>query len=262
MEDLLSIERETLKESPIHHLDGRIKIIISLIIIVYAVSTSNLLILFIMEAYLLFLLSVSRIPLSYTLKRLFLILPFGGFIALFQLFIRAGDIIWTGPLGVHVTMQGLLFGILLFAKITVSITAIILLSSTTPMQELTNSMRGIGIPHTFIMLLSLTIRYLFFFYDELERIKNAQKTRCFDIWNKNTGYSWRLRKIGETIAMIFLRAYEQGEKTYLSMLSRGYSQESQMYHEKTPLKRADILFIILNIAFIIVLYYIQNFNLV
>lgn len=258
MEDLLSIERETLKESPIHHLDGRIKIIISLIIIVYAVSTTDLLTLFIMEVYLLFLLSLSRIPLSYTLKRLFLILPFGGFIALFQLFIRAGDIIWTGPLGVHVTMQGLLFGILLFAKITVSITAIILLSSTTPMQELTNSMRGIGIPHTFIMLLSLTVRYLFFFYDELERIKNAQKTRCFDIWNKNTPYGWRLRKIGETIAMIFLRAYEQGEKTYLSMLSRGYSQESQMYHEKSPLKKSDIIFIILNMALIILLYYIQN----
>ncbi|MDI3484202.1 MAG: cobalt/nickel transport system permease protein, partial [Methanobacteriaceae archaeon] len=110
MEDLLSIERETLKESPIHHLDGRIKIIISLIIIVYAVSTSNLLILSIMEAYLLILLSISRVPFSYTLKRLFLILPFGGFIALFQLFIRAGDIIWSGPFGVHVTMQGLLFG--------------------------------------------------------------------------------------------------------------------------------------------------------
>ncbi|HIH62631.1 MAG TPA: cobalt ECF transporter T component CbiQ [Methanobacteriales archaeon] len=262
MEDLLSIERETLKESPIHHLDGRIKIIISLIIIVYAVSTSNLLILSIMEAYLLILLSISRIPFSYTLKRLFLILPFGGFIALFQLFIRAGDIIWSGPFGVHVTMQGLLFGILLFAKITVSITAIILLSSTTPMQELTNSMRGIGIPHTFIMLLNLTVRYLFFFYDELERIKNAQKTRCFDIWNKNTQYSWRLRKIGETIAMIFLRAYEQGEKTYLSMLSRGYSQESQMYHEKSPLKRADILFIILNIAFITLLYHIQTLSIV
>ncbi|MBC7119594.1 MAG: cobalt ECF transporter T component CbiQ [Methanobacteriaceae archaeon] len=262
MEDLLSIERETLKESPIHHLDGRIKIIISLIIIVYAVSTSNLLILSIMEAYLLILLSISRIPFSYTLKRLFLILPFGGFIALFQLFIRAGDIIWSGPFGVHVTMQGLLFGILLFAKITVSITAIILLSSTTPMQELTNSMRGIGIPHTFIMLLNLTVRYLFFFYDELERIKNAQKTRCFDIWNKNTQYSWRLKKIGEMIAMIFLRAYEQGEKTYLSMLSRGYSQESQMYHEKSPLKRTDILFIILNIAFIILLYHIQTLNIV
>ncbi|MBC7100768.1 MAG: cobalt ECF transporter T component CbiQ [Methanobacteriales archaeon] len=261
MENLISIEKETLKESPIHNLDGRIKIIISLIIIVYAVSASDPLILFIMEAYLLLLLLLSRIPLYYTLKRLFLILPFGGFIALFQLFIRAGDIIWTGPLGVHVTMQGLLFGILLFAKITVSITAIILLSSTTTMQELTNSMRGIGIPHTFIMLLNLTVRYLFFFYDELERIKNAQKTRCFDIWNKNTEYSWRLKKIGETIAMIFLRAYEQGEKTYLSMLSRGYSQESQMYHKKSPLKRADILFMILNISFIILLYYIQNFQL-
>ncbi|BAW32285.1 MAG TPA: cobalt ECF transporter T component CbiQ [Methanothermobacter sp.] len=257
MEDLITIERESLKESPVHRLDGRIKIIISLIMIVYAVNTSDLLILFIMEVYLLLLLSFSRIPLSYTLKRLFLILPFGGFIALFQLFIRSGDIIWTGPFGIHVTMQGLLFGILLFSKITVSITAIILLSSTTPMQELTNSMRGMRIPHTFVMLLNLTIRYLFFFYDELERIKNAQKTRCFDIWNKNTGYTWRLRKIGETIAMIFLRAYEQGEKAYLSMLSRGYSQKSQMYHEKSPLKRADILFIIMNITFIILLYYIQ-----
>ncbi len=257
MEDLVNIERETLKESPVHGLDGRVKLIITFMIIVYAVGTSNILILAIMEVYLLTLIFISNVSLSYAIKRLILILPFGGFIALFQPFIRPGDVIWAGPLGLQITMQGLNFGLLLLSKITVSVTAGILQSSTTSMQELVGSARRIGVPADLAMLLNLTVRYLFFFYDELERIRNAQKTRCFDIWNERTPYRWRLRKVGETIAMMFLRAYEQGEKVYLGMLSRGYSPESRMYTIHSRISRGDVIFIAVNIFLLAALYLIQ-----
>ena len=126
-----------------------------------------------------------------------------------------------------------------------------LLSSVTPMQELINSARKLGVPREFSMLLSLTLRYLFFFYDELRRIRNAQKTRCFDIRNKKTAYMWRLKKVGETIGMMFLRSYEQGEKVYFSMLSRGYSDNSNLYDENNKLNFKDFTFIAITLSLII-----------
>lgn len=257
MEDLMHIERESSRGSSLHKIDGRIKIIITFLIIIFAVNTTDLKILLIMEVYLLLLIVLSKISLSYALKRLILILPFGGFVAIFQPFIRPGDIIWAGPLGVTITEQGIIFGALLLAKITVCVTTIIFLSSSTTMQELIGSARKLGIPQEFAMLLNLTVRYLFFFYDQLERIRRAQTSRCFNIWNKKTSYKWRVKKVGETITMMFLRAYEQGEHVYLSMLSRGYSTDADTYTSKTKINYKDILFVFVNIAFILGLYFIQ-----
>ncbi len=238
------IEQESDKNSILHRVDGRIKLIIALGIIIYAVYTTNLLILFIMEIYLIILVLLSRISISYAIKRILLILPFGGLIAIFQPFIRPGAILYTLPFGIEMTYQGTMFALLLFSRLFVCITAIVLLSSITPMQEMINSARRLGMPREFSMILSLMIRYLFMFYDELSRIKNAQKSRCFNLWNKKTSYMWRLKQIGYTIMMLFLRSYEQGERVYLSMLSRGYSADSDLYNEKKGLSLGDFVFVL------------------
>jgi len=253
MVNISSIEMESGKTSYLHSLDGRIKIISSLLIIVYAVYTSNLIVLSIMEIYLIMLILFSHISLGYAFKRIALILPFGGAIALFQLFIRDGTVIYTLPMGIEITQQGLDFGLLLLLRIIVCVTAVVFLSSVTPMQDLINSARKLGVPREFSMLLSLTLRYLFFFYEELKRIRNAQKTRCFDIRSKKTAYMWKLKKVGETISMMFLRSYEQGEKVYFSMLSRGYSDNSQLYNYNNKLKSRDFIFISITLSLIIIL---------
>lgn len=262
MENIFNIERESGKESVLHALDGRIKIILSFLIIAYAVYTSDLLILVITEIYLIMLILMSNISLSYALKRIALILPFGGFIAIFQPFIMEGTVIYTFPLGITITQQGLDFGLLLILRLIVCVTAVVLLSSVTPMQDLINSARKLGVPREFSMLLSLTLRYLFFFYEELRRIRNAQKTRCFDIWNKKTAYLWRLKKMGETISMMFLRSYEQGEKVYFSMLSRGYSDNSNLYEENKKLNIKDFAFIGITLSLIVGLEIIRYFSVI
>jgi len=94
------------------------------------------------------------------------------------------------------------------------------------------------------MIFSLMIRFLFMFYDELHRIMHAQKARCFDAFNKKIPYKWRMKQLGYTVAMMFLRAYEQGETIYMSMASRGFSDESNLYHDrKKKLGRTEYIYI-------------------
>jgi len=244
MQGLVEIDREASKDSFMNSLDGRIKLITSLLIIIYAVSSTNLMILVIMEMYLLILISLSNVTPIYALKRIALIIPFGGFVALIQPFFQPGNVIWTGPLGLlQMTDYGLYFGALLLFRVTVSVTSIVFLSSSTSMQDLVASAQKLGVPHQLAMLLNLTVRYLFFFYDQLMNILNAQSTRCFDIFSKNTPYKWRLRKVGETITMMFLRAFEQGETVYLSMMCRGYSENTRIYRAKVKLDKKDFAFI-------------------
>ena len=61
MKGLTEIDREARKESFMNNLDGRIKLISAMLIIVYAVTNTNLLILSIMEVYLLFLIYLSNV---------------------------------------------------------------------------------------------------------------------------------------------------------------------------------------------------------
>lgn len=248
-----TIESESKKESLIHNLDGRIKLIFTLMIIFYAVYTMNINILILLEIYLIILILLSQISLKYALKRILILLPFGVFIAIFQPLFKPGEVLYTLPLGLTITQEGIIFGILLMSRIIVCLTTIILFSSTTTIQDMLNSGRRLGFPKILAMIMSLTIRYLFLFFDELERVRNAQKTRCFDIWNKATPYMWRLKQVGFTIAMIFLNAYEKGEKVYFSMVSRCYDGDINMFNTESKIRITDYIFLVFTAVLIIFL---------
>jgi len=244
------IERETWKDSAIHNLDGRIKLISIILIIVYAVYTTDFLVLLLLEIYILILLLFSKVSITYFTKRVLMILPFGGVIAVFQPFIKQGLILYTLPLGLTITYEGILFGGLLLARLIVCLSAIVLLSSVTPLETIVNSMRKLGFPKEMSMILSMTVRYLFVFFDELNNIRKAQKSRSFNIWNKKTSYLWRIKHIGYTIMMLFLKSFEKGESVYYSMLSRGYVGEATSYKKENPIRYIDYTIIILTIIVI------------
>ena len=256
------LEKHTMNSSVLHTLDGRVKLIILLLIIVYAVYTTNLIVLLMMEVYLIAMIAVSHLSFKESFKRVLFILPFGGAVALFQPFVLAGTIIYTGPLGIHVTQEGLMFGVLLMSRLIVSLTCIVILSSLSPMQEVVNSFRRLGMPREFAMIFSLFIRYLFMFYDELQRILHAQRSRNFHIFNKKTTYMWRMKQLAYTIAMMFLRSYERGETVYFSMLSRGYSENSEIYTANEKLGLKDFSFIGITLTFFVCLEFMKYFSII
>lgn len=251
---IVNLESISNGTSSIHKLDGRIKLIMILTIIIFCVFSEQLIIPFILETYLIILIIISEIPLKNSFKRVCLLLPFGGFIILFQPFIHPGNIIWASGISwINITNTGLNWAIILFARLIVCLTGIVLLSSTSPMQEIVQSFRKLGFPKDFAMILSIMVRFLFIFVDELETIRKAQKSRNFNIYNKEIPYKWRLKQSGYTVAMMFLKAYEKGEKVYLSMTSRCYSDNSDMYNAKRKLDFSDYVYISITIILIITL---------
>ena len=57
---LYQLEQETMKKSILHSLDGRVKLIVLIFIIIYAVYTTNIFVLALLEIYLVALILVSQ----------------------------------------------------------------------------------------------------------------------------------------------------------------------------------------------------------
>lgn len=248
----LNLDELASKESPIHNLDGRIKLISTIFIIVVAAFSNNIFIPIILEIFLLIVLKIAKLSYIDSFKRLALLLPFGGAIIIFQPFIHPGNILWSYS-WITVTDTGLNWAILLITRMITSLTAIVILSSTSPMQQIVASFRRLKMPKDLAMILSIMVRFLFVFIDELAAIRKSQKSRNFHIHSKLTPYKWRVRQVGYTVAMMFVKSYEQGERVYKSMVSRGFSDESDLFNEKTSLEKSDYIYIITIIILVIIL---------
>lgn len=240
-------------DSPIHNLEGRIKLISTIFIIVVCVVSQELFIPIVLEIFLLIILKVAKLSYIDSFKRLLMLLPFGGAVIIFQPFVHPGNVVLWRYSWLTITDGGLNFAILLLARLIVCLTTIIIYSSTTPLQEMASSFRKLKMPRDLAMILSIMVRFLFLFVDELAAIRKSQKSRNFYIHGNNTPYKWRVKQVGYTIGMMFLKAYEQGERVHRSMVSRGFSDASEMFDEKKSPEKSDYLYLFMIILIVIVL---------
>lgn len=249
------------QNSILHDIDSRIKLVVLVLIILFAVSSDNFIVFLTLEIYLLLLIIISKISLKDALIRVLLILPFGFFIAIFQPFIQPGEILYTLPLGIHITLEGILFAQILLARLIISITSIVLFSYITPMKDIAEAFRRLHFPNEFAMIFSLFVRFIFLFYDELSSIQQAQASRGFSLKNK-TPYRWKLKQVGYLFLMMFLKAYDKGEIIYKSMASRCYNSNSTIYTSNDNLSRNSILYLLIPILIISILIILQYIHII
>jgi cobalt/nickel transport system permease protein len=248
----LNLDELASQDSPIHRLDGRIKLISAIFIIVIAAFSNNIFIPIILEIFLLVVIKIAKLSYIGSFKRIALLLPFGGAIIIFQPFIHPGNVLWSYS-WLTITDTGLNWAILLITRMITSLTSIVILSSTSPMQQIVASFRRLKMPKDLAMILSIMVRFLFVFIDELAAIRKSQKSRNFHIHSKLTPYKWRIKQVGYSIAMMFVKSYEQGERVYKSMISRGFSDKSDLFNEKTSLEKSDYIYIATIIILVIIL---------
>ena len=244
IEELFYIEKQGYKESIVHTLDARVKILIafSAIIAIVAIPYSTLVfrVCAIFLVYFTALWGASGLSPVHYFRRLAGILPFGLFLAVAQVFftnryyVEFHSLV-TLPLGVHIYAESVEFACILLVKFITSVSFIILLSSTTKIKDLLEGAGRLGLPADFSLVLGMMVRYLFVFGYMFRKINHALMTRCFDPFDRALPYRYRLRQIGNTIGSLFIRSYEQGERTYQSMLCRGYGRHSHAYLTKKRL---------------------------
>ena len=243
MEELFYIEKSSYRDSIVHQLDARVKIIglfaiiIAMVAIPYSRTVLTTGILFF--AFLAALWALAGLPWLVYAKRLIMVLPFGFFLIFFQIFFTnryyaVFHVIATLPFGIHIYAESVEFAFILLVKFIVCVSAIILLSSTTKLHDMLEGAGRMGLPPEFALTFGMMIRYLFVFGYIYRKINESLATRCFDPFDPALPYRYRMKQIGYTVGTIFIRSYEQGERVYTSMLCRGYGRHQlPVYKEKT-----------------------------
>ncbi|MBP1928185.1 cobalt/nickel transport system permease protein [Methanolinea mesophila] len=260
IEELFLIEKQAYRDSFIHRLDARVKIIIAFAAIVAIVAIPYSTMIYRVGAvfFLFFavLWALARLSPRVYIWRLIMVLPFGIFIIVAQIFFENPHYtVFTPivdlPFNIHIYAESVEFASILLVKFLVCISFIILLSSTTRMQHLLEGAGRLGLPAEFSLILGMMIRYLFVFAYMYRKVTESLETRCFDPFSREIPWKYRVRMLGYTIGTMFIRAYEQGERTYLSMLCRGYGRESHLFITKKPLPTRDWAFLATGMVIII-----------
>jgi cobalt/nickel transport system permease protein len=234
------------RTSPIHALDGRVKFILAVALIL----TTSLTPVAAWPVYLsLFalILSVeilSGLGVGYVQKRALLAVPF--VLAAFPVIFTEGKTVlfafsfgsWT--LTAHA--EGLARFISVTLKSWLSIQTAIVLAASTPFPELLHAMRAVGIPRLLVSMFGMMWRYTFVLVDEGMRLTRARAARSGSLddragnqlrrsshrYGEGGSMVWRARVTGGMVGNLFLRAFERSDRIYVAMLSRGYDGEVRL----------------------------------
>ncbi|GAB6286145.1 MAG: cobalt ECF transporter T component CbiQ [Methanoregula sp.] len=260
IEELFQIERDAYRDSVIHRLDARVKIVIAFAAIIALVAVPYSAMVYtvgvIFFGFFLVLWCCSRLsPVIYA-RRVMTIVPLWGMIIFFQIFLKNKyyteyHVFLSLPLGINIYTESIEFAFILLVKFIICISFIILLSSTTKIHDMLEGAARMGLPAEFALALGMMIRYLFVFAYMFRKVNETLKTKCFDAFDRHLPYRYRLRQIGYTVGTMFIRSYEQGERVYTSMLCRGYGRESYLFVVKKPLRQVEWVILSISMIFII-----------
>ena len=159
--------------------------------------------------------ALSRVPVTYILKRMVIEVPFVVFAVLLP-FVAHGP--RTELWGLSVSESGLLAAWGLLAKGTLGVLASLTLAATTEPQALLVGLERLRLPHLLVQIMGFMVRYLDVVTSEMRRMRIARESRGFVARDPR---HWPV--LARSAGALFIRSYERGERVHLAMLSRGYT---------------------------------------
>jgi len=230
-------------------------------LIVSLVSTSPIIPLTILALVSFIILFKAKIPVKFYLKFLTIPLTFASITFVFMaLFFGTGQHIYNlGFLNLSVTADGFNRGFLVFSRILGGFACMAFIGLTTPMTEIFKVLEDFKFPKVMLEISMLMYRYIFVSLDEAVTMYHSQETRL--------GYS-SLKKsyksMGILIANIFIKTWITGEKSFVSMQSRGYDGSIRTMNDLKSIRTVGIrnlmLLIILEVMLSVGVYFTATFR--
>lgn len=226
-----ALDRYIEGESPVHGLDGRVKLLLALacILALSLLPAGAWGAMAAIAALIWWAVGQARVGLGRILRRSFVALPF-ALAAVTLLFSRPGAELFSlalGPLRLTATDVGLTAFVSVVLKSWLSVQAALLLTATSHVSEVLRALRALRLPAVLVAVLSFAYRYLFVLTDEAQRMLRARECRAAAAPGRPAGRSiaWRAAVTGQMAGTLFLRAYERSERIYVAMLCRGFDGE-------------------------------------
>lgn len=238
----INIDEYSNINSIINRRDPRIKIVVFFLFILIILSTHpELFFAFAVYAILIFvLILLSKIPIKFIIRRSLVIIPFVLMIAIFIPFLKKGEIAGgysVGSIKLNVSYDGLMVFWNVLIKSYLSILCMILLTASTRFSDLLKAFEKLKIPKLIVILLSFTYRYIFVFKDELQSMTRAKESRSY---GKRRWLNFKT--LANIVGVLFIRAYERGERVYYAMRSRGFEGSIKTMTDMS-LTKSDIYFL-------------------
>ncbi len=219
-------------------LDVRVKLVSLLSLIVLVSILHNQRTIWIIYILCLVLALMSRVPLWFFIKRVWLFVPlFSAAIVLPSVLniITPGESVFViarftrsyvwGPYSVPaelaITRQGILGAIMLVSRVSTSVSLALLLTLTTKWAELFSGLRALFVPRIFVVTLGMTERYLFVLLRLIQDMYRGRMSRTVQPFAPAIERNWTASRIGVT----FKKTVEMGDDVYKAMLSRGFHGE-------------------------------------
>ncbi len=238
-------------ESPIHSLEGVVKILCALLLMLGVLLVNSPYSLLIFTLMIFTIVFLSALPPLQVLSGLRSIMVILAITALVQLLFAPGKVIWKfGP--IEITNAGLTNGLFYSLRIILLTLIISLLTLTTPPTELLKGFSTLMSPlrlfrlpvDRIAMVLTLSFRFLPVLLERAEEISISQLSRGANLDSKKP--MRRARSLFPLILPLFVACFREAESLSVAMASRCYGEgRKRTSYRVTRLRAGDLLAILI-----------------
>ncbi|MBW1780554.1 MAG: energy-coupling factor transporter transmembrane protein EcfT [Deltaproteobacteria bacterium] len=232
-------------ESLIHRLDPRVKIgsTVALSVLILRGSTFTEVLI---SAFVVALIPLSRLSVNHMAQALRPVFFFFALLfCLHLLFTDGTPIPPFPPWPVTVTYEGLYRGVMTTWQFVLLILSASILTMTTWPTEMVNGiekllrpLKALGVPsHDLAVMISVALRFVPTFLEEIERIKTAQMARGANF--RSGPFVTRIRTLISLLLPLVLRAFHKADNLVTAMEARGYKRGPRTYMKELRMTRAD-----------------------
>ncbi len=215
--------------SIVHRLDARVKIVLTLALIVGIFLCKSLISLGIVVISTFLFIIISKVPVKMVLKSVKPLAIVVAFTAILNIFYINGGTVFFQWHFLHITSKGLFTALFMIIRIIcLVIISSLLTYTTTPtvmtdaIEKLLSPLKIIKIPvHTLTMMMTLALRFIPVLVDEIDRITNAQKARGADL--ESGGLREKVKALVPVIVPLFVSSIKHAFELADAMECRCYT---------------------------------------
>lgn len=214
--------------SPIHKLDPRVKILLTIAFVVMLFIATNPIGLSIGILFLIITYIISKIPFSMVLKSLKPIIPIVIFTSILNILFVTDESILFEFWIIKISLKGIFTAITMSIRIICLISGTMLLTYTTSPIPLTDGLERLMKPlkvvhfpvHEISMMMTIALRFIPTLIEETDKIMNAQKARGADL--SSGKLINRIKALVPILIPLFVSSFRRADELALAMECRCY----------------------------------------
>ena len=216
-------------ESPIHKMDARTKLILTLVLIVIIFFVHTYIGYLCVAALLILTALISKVGARFIYNGIKPILPIALFTFVINLFFISGETVIFKWRFIKITLEGLRQSVITVVRLVLLVLSSTMMTLTTSPMELTTALERllkplskIGFPvHEIALMLSIALRFIPTLLEETDKIMKAQTARGADF--EEGGLIKKAKALVPLLVPLFVSAFRRAYDLALAMEARCYN---------------------------------------